>query len=324
MISVREVLEDCAEFIDGGSGVALDTPEGMERALKIYNRAVEEMMLEGQWEGTRGSLRLRVASGEFWCPSIVESVTHVSISSKPAPIRPDTWELISNGPGSHPSSSAEFRDLGNFGTAVDLPRSMRLAAWSDRHEDVTAYVHFNSHGNHPFAAQVRGMKTYSGERIQLVQGVGIGALPVHSTPSKWGTPTQISKPRTRGRVYVCGIEEDGTMHWLATLMPNEEGCTYRRYKIATGASGVTCVEAIVNLRYIPAFDDSEPALIQNKPAIRYMVMALAKSDINEMQAYKSKAESKLKKQDEKNTSGQTHRPVIRTLRGGSSIRSFGR
>lgn len=328
--TVMEMLKNIAEYVDG-SGVSVETDAGRSLALRCYNRMIEELMYEDRWQGTVGSLRFPVRQGMFWVPPCVQGVRSCSIDGNPAPIRPDSWQFLRNGPGERCVRGAEIRDLGDgYATGVDLPVAMRLSAWSDHPEDVDAYVHFTDNCAGFFSGQVPGLVQRAGERIHLVCAVGEAAQPAAVTEHTWSIgPKSINKPVTRGTVYVCGVSLGGDPFWLATLRPNQTSSSYRRYQLMDQRHEMTSASVLADcdLRYVEAVFDDEVSLIQNPAALRICAQAFSMRDNGDpagYQAYKGMAISKLMKQLEKESAGQTFRVAFNTQRAGSAIQSMGR
>lgn len=328
--SVRDMLDSIAEYVEG-SGVSITCPAGRATALKVYNQCIEELMYEDRWEGTRASLRFAARQGVFWTPSCVQNIVNATIDKRPALIRPDTWQFIQNGPGGRCSGGIELRDLGDgYATGVDLAEPLQLAAWSDHIEEDTAWIHFTDHCAGFGSGQMPGMIQQEGERLHLLCGVGTAAQPAQTTSHKWVLgPKSITKPVTRGNVYVAGVKAGHPPIWLASLRPTETSANYRRYQIldTKRETQEVAILADCDLRFVKAVFDDEVSLIQNPAALRLTTQAFAFRDAgndDKYEAYKGMAMSKLNKQIEKLMGGQTIRPVFDIQRSGAAIRQIGR
>jgi hypothetical protein len=328
--TVREMLDTIAEYVDG-SGVNIGVPAQRAQALRVYNNIVEELMYEDSWKGMRASLRFSASGGIFWTPPCVASIRSVAIDGRPAPVRPDSWQFLANGPGECTTGGPEIRDIGEgYATGVDLAVPMHLSAWSDSIEDVDAYVHFTDSCRGFASGNMPGFQQQEGERIHLVCGVGAPAQPAAVTRLKWTLgPKSINKPVTRGTVYVAGVIEGHQPVWLATLRPSDTSSDYRRYQLISGRGHLEDVHIVADcdLKFIRAVYDDEISLIQNPAAIRLAAQAFNFRDANngdDYAKYKGYAISKLMKQLEQSQAGQTFRPAISSQRTGAAILSIPR
>lgn len=301
---VSDVLEEIAPFVDG-AGVDPACEPGRSKAMAALNRATRQLMNEGDWPGAEAEVCIPIHD---CCLTLDERFETIRTANQrhgaPLSILGMGFKYLEGGLGELDCCGGEclsmMEDLGDgFALHRELPRSMHLLAFSDRHENADACL------------EIRGTDANGKEVLSAIpirHAHGADRAPAFSAPSadgwstgQWSQVVELRKPKTAGYVYVYGYDPaTGEMCWLSSLRPDTLSPSHRRYRIP-GGNG-TCPKEIiakVSLRWRRLLREDDVSLIQNPDALARMVQALSALDAGDMgkyQAYKNSAISQLKKQ----------------------------
>ncbi len=139
------------------------------------------------------------------------------------------------------------------------------------------------------------------------------------TDQKISEITAISKPITRGNVYVYAMPLLGAGIHLATYAPRDTTPGFRRYKIPGLAVGRTyTVVARCRKRYFPVVEDTDFLIISNLPALKSMIMSvyyLESGEPEQYAKYKSIAVDLLKKEAQAYIGLQRTKPIVTVSEG---------
>jgi hypothetical protein len=334
MWTVGDILKTIADFVDG-SGVCLSDPAGHARALELYNAINEELLADDSWDGAWHTVEFEVCDGCFSLPSQFETIRALTLNHAPTQIRPGGWRFLEQGPTMACGCGLDgIMDMGDhFATAKDLSVPLPLAIYSDRPEDATAQAilqGLTAEGKEIWRGDFPGMVAEPGERIQIV---GAAFYPTAGMPAQAlitnnvfaRRPTMVTKPVTRGNVYLFGFDAVLGLHeWLATYRPTETRPAFRRYRLNNAPNHAVSVIAEVDTRFTEAVNDGEMALIQFRTPYRIYAQALNARKAERFDVYqqfRNSALSKLKRVREKKIESQSHTLNISPVRTGASIRT---
>jgi len=123
------------------------------------------------------------------------------------------------------------------------------------------------------------------------------------TETEFQEVTSVIKPETYGYVSLYGYNPDThAMIFLSRYTPHETQPGYRRYEILSKACHEeTHIHALVKLRHVKLRNDSDPLLIQNLMALRYMCQSLHEQkqrNITDAMNFQAQAVRSLSKQSE--------------------------
>lgn len=301
---VSDVLEEIAPFVDG-AGVDFACEPGRSKAMAALNRATRQLMNEGDWPGAEAEICIPIHD---CCLTLDERFETIRTANQrhgaPLSILGQGFKYLEGGLGELECCGGEclsmMEDLGDgFALHRELPQSMHLLAFSDRHENADACL------------EIRGTDANGKEVLSAIpirHSHGADRAPAFSAPSadgwstgQWSRIVELRKPKTTGYVYVYGYDPaTGEMCWISSLRPDTLSPSHRRYRIP-GGNGACPKEIIakVSLRWRKLLREDDVSLIQNPDALARMVQALSALDAGNMgnyQAYKNSAISQLKKQ----------------------------
>jgi len=339
MWTVGDMLPRVARFA-GGPGVSIETPEGRETALELYNEITEELLGDDAWDGATAEAEFSICDDCFTLPSHMESVRACNIGAQGRPIRPGGWRYLEQGPGLAEGWGLDgIADMGDhFAVSRDLPRPMQLMIYSDKPESKTAHAIIQGttlEGMEIARGEFAGLQREPGERIQIIGAGfepynGYQASPLLTRATFDRRPSMVTKSKTTGHVFLMGYDAATVQPvWLATYRPNETRPSYRRYsvnhhwyKCSASSSTPVSMFARVDLRFVPAIHEDERAIIQFRPAFEIYAKALAarrSGAFDDYQKYRNSTLAKLKRLREKKIETQTHLLNISPCRTGASI-----
>jgi hypothetical protein len=301
---VSDVLEEIAPFVDG-AGVDPACEPGRSKAMAALNRATRQLMNEGDWPGAEAEVCIPIHDCCLTLDQRFEAIrTANQRHGAPLSILGMGFKYLEGGLGETDCCGSEclsmMEDLGDgYALHRDLPRPMRILAFSDRHEAADTCL------------EIRGTDANGKELLSAIpirHAHAADRAPAFSAPSAdgwstgiWSQVVELRKPKTAGYVYVYGYDPaTGEMCWLSSLSPDTLSPSHRRYRIPAG-NGACPKEIIakVSLRWRKLLREDDVSLIQNPDALARMVQALSALDAGNMgnyQAYKNSAISQLKKQ----------------------------
>lgn len=322
-----DVLPEIAPYVGGGG---VDLCEGRDEAVAAINRAIRQLLDEGDWAGAEAEICLEV---DGCCVTLDErflGIKLMRVRNGPAlRIHGQNFKYVDSGPGELTccgSVVGAIADLGDgFAVHKDPPKAMHVTAFSDRAESDGACL------------EIRGTDQRRKEvlkRIPIRHSHGQdGKPPAYTAPdADWWTDgkfvsiQELRKSKTCGYVYIWAYDPaTGEMCWLTTLRPDTTSPCHRRYLIPnSGANGAFCASEViakVSFRYYPVCRDEDVLIIQNPEAIKSMIQAHASKDAKDSQNYmfyKNSAISQLKKQVGKRDRGTQNMMQLRF--GGSPLR----
>lgn len=296
-----DALSEIAPFVDGG-GVDARCEPGRSQAFAVLNRAIRQLMNEGDWHGMTASVCIPVRKGGV----IVLDERFETIrlakwkTGAPIPIYTEGFKFLEGGLDPEAANIPSLVDLGESTPLHrQLPKAMAILAYSEQVEQ------------DGIALEIRGTDETGRETLS--------ALPIrHSWKStqppaytgadcerwlsgRWAAITELRKPVTRGLVHVFGYDPaTAESVWLTTLRPETISPQHRRYAVPAAKSGhAHQVVAKVVLRWHPMHFESDVLPVQNIDAISRMVQALHALDTGDAgryQFYQNSALSQLRKQ----------------------------
>ena len=296
-----DALAEIAPFVDGG-GVDVRCEPGRSQAFAVLNRAIRQLMNEGDWHGMTATICMPVRSrGVLVLDERFETIRLAKWKSgSPIPIYTEGFKFLEGGLDPEASDIPSLVDLGeSIPLHRQLPRAMAILAYSEQIE------------RDGIVLEIRGTDESGREALS--------ALPIrHSWKSaqppaytgadcerwlsgRWTAVTELRKPVTQGLVYVFGFDPStGESVWLTTLRPETLSPQHRCYAVPGSKTGNGHqVLAKVVLRWHPMHFESDVLPVQNIDAIARMVQALHALDTGDAARYQfftNSAMSQLNKQ----------------------------
>ena len=293
----------------GNTGMAIDDA----RLLAYYNRAVRELMNEGEWPGIVDQYYLKYDTpkdGLLTCPSFIERILAITLDDIPQEIRSPWFEYCQYGPGtvhneeydSYGNKIAARRnwhgwmvDRGESATRYEIPNDggnwvIRVygvvdEAVSSVNPEIMIYG-FNKDGDEVRSAIIAGSQVagyITGESIE------ISSSTFHESQGYFSKISSLVKPVTNGPVRITAW--DGTTEVeLARLEWWETNPTYRRYYVPdVYRDEIGKMDRIVRARCRRKFkevkSDNDPAMFSNEVAVAEMMIAQYKRQVNSGEEY---------------------------------------
>lgn len=297
-----DALSEIAPFVDG-SGVDPRCEPGRSKAFAVLNRAIRQLMNEGDWHGMTATICVPVRQdGVIVLDERFEVIRLAKWKTgQPIPIYSEGFKFLDGGLDPETARIPSLVDLGES-TPLHraLARPMSVMAYSEQVE---------ADG---IALEIRGIDESGREAFT--------ALPIrHSWRSaqppaytgqdcdrwlsgRWQSITELRKPLTRGLVHVFGYDPTtGECFWMTTLRPETISPVHRRYRVPPGSrpGNVGQVLAKVVLKWYPMHFETDVLPVQNLDAISRMVQSLHALDTGEAgkyEFYRNSALSQLQKQ----------------------------
>lgn len=303
--------------VAGSSGMAVTDA----RFLARLNRAIEELMNEGDWPGVVDRYKFAVYGGMITLPGDLNRIMGVAVNGSPVEMASPWFEFMAAGPG--PQDSAGWVDnvidRGEACTIQQIPADTPCTL------EVAGELDERVSGARP-KITLRG---YNADGVWVRSDVGgsmIDGLQLEingdTAPKKALTGFTFTgveaaiKPRTKGYVHLYAVD-GATRYHLATYSPNETNPSYRRYFVPfLDPAQNHQVTVRARKRFVPIRSDADFLIITNMGALEMMILALQArtSDIGKYYANKQIAVNLLKKEAEAYR-GKSTKPVISFGRG---------
>lgn len=293
-----DALSEIAPFVDGG-GVDVRCEPGRTQAMAVLNRAIRQLMNEGDWHGMTVPICLPVRSGRV----IVLDDRFEAIrlakwkTGSPIPIYSEGFKYLEGG---FDPEAARIPSLVDLGESTPLhrqmPRPMAVMAYSEQVEQDDLHL------------EIRGLDE-SGRQslfaLPIRHSWKSAQPPAYTGPDcerwlsgRWRSLSELRKPVTRGLVHVFGYDPTTNESvWLTSLRPETISPEHRRYALPAGGTSQVVAKAV--LRWHPMHFESDVLPVQNIDAIARMVQALHALDTGDAgryQFYQNSALSQLRKQ----------------------------
>lgn len=295
----------------GSSGMAVNDP----RFLARLNRAIEELMNEGDWPGVVDRYRFATYGGIITLPSSLNRIMGIALEGEPIEMLSAWYEFSAGGPGENSGWTDCALDHGESCVFQNVPTSgaYQLQVSADVDERVS--------GVRPKIV-IRG---YDENGLWIRSSIGDGveveingdtAPKLTLTEKRFSFVESVQKPITKGYVHLHA-STTGTPH-LASYAASETRPSYRQYRIP-GLPDDKLHRLLIRAkkRFIPLRADSDELAISNISALELMLTALqarAASDIGKYHANRQMAVQLLKKEAE-SYRGKTVKPAITFARG---------
>lgn len=298
------------------------------RFLTRINRAIEELMNEGDWPGIVDRYRFSVYGGIIVLPADLNRIVGIAANGTPLETMAPWYEFVAGGPGPQEAhgwldnvidrgETSVLQPIPNA-EATDLEVVGEVDERSDPDDDDTRpKIVVRGYGED--GAWIRS--DIAGQRDDgleiAINGDTAPKLTLSSVP--FTAIESVIKPKTRGYVHLyCTI--DGTRYHIASYAPNETLPSYRRYFVPLLDPDEThSVLVRARKRFIAVANDNDFLLITHMGALESMVMALQKKEDDDFAAYAShKAIAvDLLKKEALAYRGTARRPAITFSPGGS-------
>ena len=323
------------------NGVAVDDA----RLIDYTNRAVKELMNEGDWPGVVDTwyLRFDSATGNLALPGHLDRLLGISFDDVPKEIRSPWFEFVQYGPGNLRDAERNSQDdplakrLGQPGYLVDrgmactqhdlpvrneadpaaAPWHLRVYASVDESIDsvdpVLRVTGLDENGR--VIRTLQNTTWITGENLEIVDGT------FYESTNAFSAIHSVVKPVTNREVRLTawnGVTEID----LSTYEWNETTPSYRRYyapELHRETTGVrdSIVRARCRRRFIPVAADNDVLIIGNELALVEMMIAQWKrqnGNIDEYASHKMVAVDILRKEATAHN-GKTRTPAITFSRG---------
>lgn len=282
-----------AKYADGG--LCADD----DRVRDRINLAVERLVDYGKWKGLVVRYDFYVYQKLVTVPREIETVLAVTLNDQVPTIQNRWYEFKGNGSGPwHPennSYSHSFIDRGEAGTLYDLPENLRVGIKSMGAEAALQYVWvFGYDANNQWVRTTVDAEVVDGERLTLNGTTLVLSNTVFSKVER------INKPVTNHELRLYAYYDTGATAVLGVYHHADQDPIFRRYLVTNAKDcELQCCTVIAKRRYLPATHDSDALLIQSLNALRFMMMAIHKEDVDEpdsAEMFEQKAIRVLKKQ----------------------------
>ena len=318
--------------------------------MYYVNVATEEFMLEYDFPALIDRLRFKVTTGKIVLPGDYERIMMMTLDHVPMQMQSPWFEFVGYGLDlltevqQHDLDRNFLRDVQGVldredcATFADVPsgtHTLRVYGQVDERvcgerPNLTLYGYdqyshwFRSATGNSFECATGNAGTGNGEPPNYEDGVQV---PINGdtdpfyiqTDQGVSEITAVSKPVTRGQVYVYAMPTVGAGVHIATYAPRETLPVYRRYRIPGLDEGHTYhVTARCRRRYVPVMKDTDFLLISNLPALKAMIMSvyyLEAGEAEQYAAYKSIAVDILKKEAKAYIGLQRQKPLITVAEG---------
>lgn len=320
--------------------------------IRYYvNVSTEEFMNEYDFPSVIDRLRFKVTTGKIVLPGDYERIMMMTLDHVPMQMQSPWFEFVGYGLDlltevqQHDLDKNFLRDVQGVldredcATFADIPpgdHTLRVYGQVDERVCgerplLTVYGYNNqghflhsATGNAHICATGNGTGTGNGEPPNYTDGVEI---PINGDTDPFyigvdrgiSEVTAVSKPITRGQVYLYAMPTVGAGVHVGTYAPRDTTPVYRRYRIPGLDSGHTYhVTARCRRRYTPIIEDKDFLLISNLPALKAMIMSvyyLEAGEAKQYAAYKSIAVDILKKEAKAYIGLQRQKPLITVAEG---------
>ena len=298
---VSDALTEIAPFVDGG-GVDARCEPGRSQAIAVLNRAIRQLMNEGDWHGMTPTICLPVRKGGV----IVLDERFETIrlakwkTGSPIPIYSEGFKFLDGGLDPEATNIPSLVDLGETTPLhYQLPRAMTIMAYSEQVE------------RDGLSLEIRGTDETGREALfalPIRHSWRSPLPPAYTGPDceqwlsgRWASISELRKPVTRGLIHVFAYDPaTGDSVWLTTLRPETISPVHRRYAAPAAKVGHGHqIVAKVVLRWYPVHFESDVLPVQNIDAIARMAQALHSLDTGDAgryEFYRNSAVSQLRKQ----------------------------
>lgn len=287
--------------ICGDAGMSLVDSAVIDR----INRAILELMNEGEFPGIVDRWHLVAVDGLLVLPTHLDRIMQLNVRGVPQAIASPWYQFVAYGPGTIEDQQGYNRwwcdagmilDRGEFPVKTSIPDPLDLTGpWTLRiytavDEEVDSVIPYctvqglNEDGE-IIRTQVDGA-WINGERIELDAGE-----PYVSSVNSFQEITAFTKPSTNG--YIRMTAWNGTVEVeLSKYLPSDTTPSYHRYFSqwlndldAPDDSPLRVVQGRCRRRYVAATESTDVLLIGNVPALSEMVIAQYKRDADDMESF---------------------------------------
>lgn len=274
-LRLSDVQDACAKAVN-------ICPSTDARVASYINRAVERLLMEGEWKGTTQTFRLCVtAGGCITFPREIETPMAAAVCCSPIPIRSSWFEFSENGYGPIANDSnclGALIDRGEACTFDDVVGTgKKLAVYADKNEGTGKTItiqYYDSNGQ--FVRTQVGGEWINGEQLSIPSTAGTyvyTSLEVYP-----GQIYSVAKSKTNGVIRLFEYKvSDGSLRPLAYYQPDEEVPVYRRSLVPVLANGDCTQQSLIvaaKLRFIPVVNPEDLLVISHREAIRLACRAV--------------------------------------------------
>lgn len=332
----KDVKNELAR-VAGAAGQSMSSSQ----IMAYLNMATEEFMNEFDPPSVIDRLRFQVTKSRFSLPSEYDRVMMMTVDTVPAQMQSPWFEFVGYGldllcevPADNMLNyywNQGIIDQDQVGVFTDVPTDLgvyTLRVYGQVNEKVCGerpnitifgydqYGHWirSATGNSSICATGNG-----DEPPNFVDGIQV---PINGdtdpfyvqTTQGISEITAISKPETRGQVFVYAMPAAGAGVHIGTYAPKDTTPVYRRYWIPNlQRDRVYTILARCRRRFVPITADTDFLLISNLPALKAMIMSvyyLEAAEPEQYAKYKAIAVDILKKEAKAYIGLQRQKPPI--------------
>jgi hypothetical protein len=263
------------------------------------NRAVEELMNEGEFPNIVDRWRMVSVDGQIVLPSFLDRLMQINVRGRPQVVASPWYQFVAYGPGTREDQQGFGRwwvddsmiiDRGEHPVRQDLPLvggpwKIRIYAGVAEESGIYCTVQGTNVDGEIIRTQVSG-EWINGERIAINH-----AVPYVESSEYFQTITAFTKPVTNG--YVRMVAWDGLVELeLSNYSPSDTVPSYHHYFSqwlydlnAPDDSALRVVQARCRKRFTRVSEGTDILLISNLTALCEMVIAQYKRDSDDMASY---------------------------------------
>lgn len=340
---VRRTFASCkAEIarICGATGMSTADP----RVLNYLNDATEELMNTFDSPAVVDRIMFNVTSGRITLPSSYDRIMLMNLNCVPMQMQSPWYEFIGWGLDyvTEGSDATQINYLQQLQGVIDKEE---VAAFNEVPTDDTYRIRIYGTVDELDADDERPVINVQGYDVNgrwirtEYEGAWIDGINVEingdtapywvDTDQTFKSVTAISKPVTKGYVYLYAAGEQGSLVHIGTYAPKDTQPSYRRYFVRglnlPNTDSSYQVLARCRRRFVPITADGDYLIISNLPAIKAMIQAVYYREANKTQDYLSFRQIAigLLKEEAKAYIGlQTQKPFL-TVREGTAVRMDG-
>ncbi len=326
----------------GSTGMNVADP----RLMSYTNRAIEELISEGDWPTIIDRLKFSITNCTFVLPSDYDRMLYCTVNDIPQQMQSPWYEFVGYGlellntvstPNENSfldSRLSGVLDKDAVATFRDIPSDgvTRYPRVYGRVDERVAGVRPNIiiQGYDVDGNWITSDDGAGGRRDGVAVEINGDTAPywIQSTQS-FSYVTAISKPITKGNVLLYAATNDGaTQDYVGQYAPYDETPFYRQYSIPslrTNSTQPRCVLARCRRRFVKITRDADWLLISNLPALENMLQAVyygQSGDPDNYVKYKLLAIDLLKKESKAYIGLQMQKPLF-TVSEAPNVRADG-
>lgn len=276
------------------SRMAADDPA----LVRLIDRAVDLLMVKGDWEGTTQEYCFYTCGGCIYVPEEITGIRGVQINGRPARRFTRPFDYLATSPGRYGAKGDALTDRGVRQILTQPACCTGLMAVTTRPENDDAYVEVIARdaSGHPITERRDdGVLYQSLRRYFYGEQFAVFDEPIRYVDA-------VVKTSTQGVVslheYNAQYHDVGNL--IAQVLPFQTSPEYRQYEVSTLEAGQEAdVYVLAKRKHVPLYDDAQALAITQAEAIGYAIrhlLALDDEDLRGSEYYLAKAKELLGEQ----------------------------